>query len=348
MIGQGDPPMTEPLALYGAPGSPYTRKMLGVLRYRRIPYRLLLGGRMGESGMPKPKVQLLPTFYFPAADGSLEPVVDSTPIIRRLEGMYEGRSIVLPDPALEFLNQLLEDYADEWLTKAMFHYRWYYRPDTEKARRILPRWSHLKATATEIAPLEEMIADRQISRLYVVGSNDITAPVIEDAYRRFLLAFGAHMENGPYLFGTRPSAADFGMMGQLTQLALFDPTPAAVTLEVAPKVHAWTEVMEDLSGLEPRPEDWVTRAGLPETLRGLLAELGRTYVPVFLANAAALAGGAEKVETEVEGRPWVQQPFPYQGKCLLWLRQAREALSDADRRFVDEVMAGTGCERLFA
>jgi hypothetical protein len=31
----------DPVALSGAPGSPYTRKMLGLLRYRRLRYRLL-------------------------------------------------------------------------------------------------------------------------------------------------------------------------------------------------------------------------------------------------------------------------------------------------------------------
>ena len=71
-----------PIALRGAPGSPYTRKMLAVLRYRRIPYRFLVGG-LGplDAALPKAKVELLPTFYFQTQDGQLEPVVDSTPII---------------------------------------------------------------------------------------------------------------------------------------------------------------------------------------------------------------------------------------------------------------------------
>ena len=148
--------------------------------------------------------------------------------------------------------------------------------------------------------------------------------------------------------GRRPGAADFGLFGQLTQLAGFDPTPAAIALEVAPRVVAWVDVVEDLSGLEPSDNDWRSRDDVPDTLRALLAEVGRVYVPFLLANADALERGAPRVECTVDGRQWVQRPFPYQGKCLRWLREGHEALAPDDRRAVDALLRGTGCERLFA
>ena len=176
----------QPLALMGAPGSPYTRKMLAVMRYRRIPYRLLVGDQAADMGMPQAKVGLLPTFYFPDERGELEAVVDSTPIIRRLEDEYRGRSVIPDDPVLRFIDYLLEDYGDEWLTKAMFHYRWYYQADIERAGDILPRWLNRKATDEGIAPISKVIAERQITRVYVVGRNDSTAHVIAASYLRFL------------------------------------------------------------------------------------------------------------------------------------------------------------------
>ena len=338
--------MSQPIALRGAPGSPYTRKMLAVLRYRRIPYRFLVGLWAQNAGLPAPKVDLLPTFYFDADDG-LEAVVDSTPIIRRLEADAMGRSVIPDDTALAFLDYLLEDYADEWLTKAMFHYRWWYEPDIELAGEILPRWRDLTASAAVIEPRAQTVRDRQIGRLYVVGSNDVTAPVIEASYRRFLQRFDEHIGNGPFLFGTRPAAADFGLFGQLTQLAAFDPTPAKLTADAAPRVLAWVQTVEDLSGLEPREDDWTPRDSLPATLQELLAEVGRTYVPVMLANAQAIDTGAEQVETEVDGQPWLQRPFPYQAKCLQWVRQEYARLDGDDRECVDTTLAGTGCEALF-
>lgn len=333
--------------LMGAPGSPYTRKMLALLRYRRIPYRFLISGSAEAERMPKANVSLLPTFYLPDSNGVLEAVVDSTPIIRLLEDGFLGRSVIPPDAAVAFLDDLIEDYADEWLTKAMFHYRWHYAADIERAGEILPRWRGLTLSDEDIAPLSAMIRTRQIDRLYVVGSNPTTAPVIETSYRRLLGLLRAHLPSGPFLFGSRPSAADFALYGQLTQLAAFDPTPMALTLEEAPQIYAWVGVVDDLSGLEPGEDDWHPREGLAETLVDLLGEVGRVYAPALLANAAAVDAGADSVETTIDGQPWVQRPFPYQAKCLGWLRQAHARLDGEDRAWVDRQLEGTGCETLF-
>jgi glutathione S-transferase len=336
-----------PITLNGAPGSPYTRKMVSLLRYRRIPYKLLQYGMGSPPNMPKPKVQLLPTFYLPNERGELEAVVDSSPLIRRLEREFDGRTVLPPHPVIAFIDTMLEDYADEWLTKAMFHYRWHYAVDADKAGDILPRWSRIAASDEEMAQMKKFIMDRQISRLYVVGSNDTTTPVIEASYERFIDLFNAHLKHHPFLMGNRPGASDFGMFGQLTALTHFDPTPMALTMKKAPRVYAWVEVTEDLSGLEPKDGDWLDPASIPTTIIALLNEFGRVYVPALLANAAAIAKGAETFETEIDGKPWKQQTFPYQAKCLQWLRNAYADLAAQHRASVDKILAGTGCTVLF-
>jgi glutathione S-transferase len=338
----------QPLRVVGAPGSPYTRKLRAVLRYRRIPHEFVLRNSREDHDVPAVPVALIPVLVFPA-EGAEPPqaMLDTTFQIRRLEEQYAERSVIHPDPALAFLDALLEDYGDEWLTKAMFHYRWAYAADVHKAGAILPLWSRTNLPSEALAKFSRTISERQVSRLWVVGSNETTGPVIEASYRRLLRAFDAHLEQQPFLMGARPGSADFGFYGQLTQLALFDPTPMAVTLEEAPRVYAWTERMEDLSGAEALEDDWFTRETLPDTLRALLAEVGRVYAPFLMANAAALEAGAEQVECEIDGQKWVQKPFPYQGKCLRWLREQYAALAAPDRDFVDEVLAGSGCEVLF-
>jgi len=332
-----------PLLLKGSPASPYTRKMLAVLRYRRIPYALVISGSAQAAALPKAKVELLPTFYLPNAAGELEAVTDSTPLIRRLEAEYPDRPVRPSDPVLRFIDSLLEDYADEWLTKSMFHYRWTYADDIRKASGILRRWQDLSASDAVSAELAQQFSRRQIDRLRFVGSNPGTAKVIEASYLRFLAAFEAHLKEHSFMLGARPAAADFGAYGQLTQLAQFDPTPSAIALERAPRVYAWVAWVDDLSGQDPAADGWFMRDALPPTLMGLLAEIGRVYVPVMLANERAVKAKADLVRTEVDGHPWVQNPFPYQAKCLAWLREEFGAMRATDREAALRILNATGC-----
>ena len=337
----------SPLLLNGAPGSPYTRKMLALLRYRRIAYRLVLS-TTGVPGLPAAKPPLLPTFYLPDESGALQPVTDSTPLIRRFEAEFAGRAVLPADPALALVDALLEDFGDEWLTKAMFHYRWTYPADIHKASRLLACWrggphddASLQATAT-------MVSGRQIPRLRYVGSNPDTAAVIEAGYRRVLQALEQHFSTHRFLMGGRPGASDFAIYGQLTQLVQFDPTPMALAAEIAPRVCAWVMMMEDLSGLEPTDGDWFDVQQLPASLRMLLRETGRLYAPLLRANAQALQAGQAELYATIDGQPWVQQAFAYQGKRLAWLRRDHQALPAEARARFDAALAGSGCEVLFS
>lgn len=341
--------LQTPVRFYGLYASPYTRKMLALLRFRHIPYRWLQGGTGDEpQDLPAPKVNLLPIFYFDHEDGSVEAAVDSTPLIRRFEDSFKPRSVIPSDPVLAFLDYLIEDFGDEWLTKAMFHYRWAYATDAEQAATILQMESNPSVSEQEWLQRKRQFAERQISRLYVVGSNDTTGPVIEQSYARFLQAFNQILSQHPFLFGQRPGAADFAIYGQLTQLAAFDPTPMALTLETAPRVLAWVRYMDDLSGLDVSATDWGSRDELLRHLKPLLTEIGRSYVPVMLANAEALASGKDWVDATVQGLAWHQRPFPYQDHCLRWIRERYMALTQGQRRSVDQALDGTGCENLLA
>ena len=105
-------------------------------------------------------------------------MIDSTFQIRRLEELYGERSVIPTDPALAFLDALVEDYADEWLTKCMFHYRWAFDADAQKAVEVLPRWSDVTLADEVVANLSKRFGERQIGRLGVVGSNETTGPLI--------------------------------------------------------------------------------------------------------------------------------------------------------------------------
>ncbi len=338
------------LSLIGAVGSPYTRKMLALLRYRKIPYDMLWGDPnaiLDAKGLNKPKIPFLPTFLFEDEAGDIVPTCDSTPIIRRLERDYPGRSVIPSDPALAFIDYLIEDFGDEWCTKYMFHYRWYFEADESNAGTLLPLMQAGTTLSDEhLQQFKTFFAERQVSRLGFVGSNDETAPIIDASYRRLLTLLETHFQNQPFLLGRRPGAGDFGVMGQFTQLIGFDPTPRAIAHELSPRTVAWLGLMEDQSGLAPSDDDWSTVEDLPPSLKGILEEIGRVYAPALIANARALAAGEKHWEANIDGCNWHQQSFPYQGKCLQWINEQYQALCTEDKKRVDTLLAGTGCDSL--
>src|SRR5215831_9126438 len=331
--------MSAPYRLFGIELSPYSVKVRSYLRYKRIPHEWVVRhlGNMAEF-QKHAKLPLIPLLL--ASDGSASQ--DSTPILEALEARFPEPSIHPPDPAVAFLSALVEEYADEWGNKPMFHYRWWYEPDQESAAERIARWN-LSAGGAERAPdqavakMSTALKERMVPRLAFVGSNTQTRPVIEASFERLVALLEAHLARRPFVFGGRPAFGDFGLWGQLYNLST-DPTPGALLRARAPAVMAWIGRM-----LEPAAvgefEGW---DALAPTLEPLLRdEIGATFLPWSDANARALAAGRSEFTVDLGGRPFTQQVQKYHAKSLEALRARYRAVGERSR--LDPILARTGC-----
>ena len=342
--------MTEKIKIFGATPSPYTQKILSAFRYRHIPYIVYNGNivkKITKLGIDLPKPVLLPTILLPNDNGALVATTDSTPIIRRLENDFSERKIIPDDPALAFVNYLLEDFGDEWVTKYMFHYRWYFEEDADVAGAILPLVDIAINTSNDtLTEYKKIVTERQKGRLWVVGSNDRTADFIDSSYKRFLNLMEEHLLNSPFLLGTKPSSSDFSFYGQLTQLVGFDPTPRKIAYEHSLRTVAWVDVLDDLSGHDAKNTSWTKLEDSPESLKNMLKEVGKMYIPALLANSEALIKGDETWEMKIDNAVWKQKTFPYQAKCLKWIKNEFDLLNQEDKKRVLNFLDDTGCETI--
>ena len=323
--------------LHGALASPYSMKMRAILRYRRIPH-VWSQGLAARSAAAQAKAPVIPVLEFP--DGHL--AYDSTPLIYDLEARHAERSIIPEGPVQAFVAHLIEDFADEWLTKAMFGYRWLEAVDQEQMCVWLAFDMLQGGGLAQIDGTARPFRERQVGRMALVGCTRENFPLIEASTRRVLTALEAHVTDRHWLFGTRPSLAEFAIFGQISQLGV-DPTPQAMMRADFPFTYRWLAHVDDASGVEGTWDE-----GVSPVVDALLAEAGRIYAPFLLANAAAMAEGGESFRIEVDGLPYTQGTFGYQVKCLNELRRRHAALPDSLRGEVDPLLAKHNLLVLFA
>lgn len=328
--------MGERYRLIGAIPSPYSVKMRAIMRYRRLPFDWVPRTPEVADEIAHVRPAIMPVVRFPD-DGSHH--VDSTPIALALERRHPGARSILPeDPALAFLSYLIEDMADEWGTKIMFHYRWHREEDRDYCSRWIAREAMGPAPDEVIETAARAFRERQVGRMPLVGCTPANAPLLEECYRRVLDILEAHVGNQAFLFGSRPALADFGWYGQLYQCAI-DPTPMAIMRQRAPRTYQWLARLDDASGVEG---DWIEPgAPLPDAVLALLRLAGEVYLPFLLANAEALAAGAETLRFEAAGHAYEQGVFKYawNGFARAWPR-SRARPGNGPRRSCARPAAG--------
>lgn len=324
--------MTAPFRLYGAELSPYSIKVRSYLRYKGVEFEWMARSNARQEEFQRyAKLPLIPVLV-DAEDQALQ---DSTPIIEKLESQFPEPSIVPDDDGVAFAAALLEDYADEWLNKAMFHYRWTYPQDQESAARRIT--DALFEGAEKPDGIEDSVRTRMVGRLYHVGSSAETAPVIEGSFTRVLAIVDRMVSPRPYLFGGRPSLADFGLAAQFAQL-LSDPTPGAIMRAQAPNVVRWVERMENPKAEGALDSLDAVKADLEELLR---VEVAGAYLAWMAANARAVADDASGVSVEIAGVTFTQKPQRYAAKAFAELQRKRASVEDVA---LTALLTETGCD----
>ena len=323
----------ERYQLYGGGGSPYSQKMRAILHYRRLPFDWVqitpaIRSQIKHDGPP-----IIPILRLPE-DQSLH--VDSTPLAFQLEERHSERSIIPDDPAMAFLSNLIEDLGDEWVTKMMFHYRWDLEIDQMYSSRQIISDNSPRLRGDDLKQAAEAIRQRQVERMPLVGCTKQNKPIIESSFHELLAILDTFATRDEFIFGTRPSLADFGLFGQLKTLAS-DHTSMLIMRNTVPSVYDWVRRLEDSSGIEG---EWHDFADMRPAVSELLKFSARYYLPFLKANANAHAEGADTMTVDLAGRIYEQPTFKYQVKCY---DRLRKLLQNEQVDALRDLLAETGC-----
>lgn len=267
--------MANNYRLYGAEVSYYTGKARAYLRYKDIPFEEILATREVYKEVILPRVgwPVIPVVVTPD-DVTLQ---DTTDIIDSLEARFPEPSVYPDTPRQRLAALLLETYGDEWLVIPAMHYRWNHCFD----------WIILefgKLSAPDASEEEQrMIGTRNARNFHgalpPLGVHADTESAIEISYLGLLADLERHFSEVPFLFGTRPSIGDFGLIGPLYAHLYRDPYPGDLMRRTAPSVTRWVEGMQNP---EPRAGEFRPDDEIPETLLPILRRMVDEQFPVLL------------------------------------------------------------------
>ena len=320
------------MKLYGSRVSYYTGKLEAYLRYKGIAYTLH-GTPYDRAKELKEKVGAVQMPIVDREDGRW--MSDTTPILFELEKEYPDNSIMPDDPVVGFIARLIEDYADEWLWRSAMHYRWSYPYSRELLSNILVDEISVPVRAPRFI-LRRMIRRRQVK--YFTKKDGVTPSTwdhVEQGYFNALDGMTRVLEKRPYMLGSKPSLADFGLMAPMFRHFSQDPDPEEIMRTRAPLVYEWVARM--WSADEPEGGGFISE--VDDVFQPLLKEVCETHLEQLTSNAAAFAKGDKTFEMDVQGCRYRDLSVSrYRVYCLECLRESFAGLDPNAQAKVRELL----------
>ena len=309
--------------LFGADTSPYSQKVRAALRYKGVDFEWVPRSVKTEAEFQA--MAATPTVPLLIAPGR-PPSQDSTAMLVALEADQDEPATVPDDPACAALALILEDYGDEWLNKAMFNERWSQSPDREQAAHRVMMQLFAGEPPENREEAEAQIAERMASRLGLVGAGGKNSRKLKQSLHRFAELLDAHLKDNLFIFGGRPSAADFSVAAQFQQM-LLDPTPGEWLRDRAPFVTEWCEFMETPNAGAP----FKPLGELEPTLLPLFKdEVAKTYLPWAMANSENASKRRKKLSVKIAGGTFEETTQRYAAKSFKSLKKAVTKSADAE------------------
>lgn len=324
--------MAHDYTLYTLALSMYAGKTRGYMNYKKLNYidkkinfydiSVTIPRHTGERVMPVLKTK----------DG--EWFQDTTIIAEELERRHPEPTIATTTPVQTLAALLLEAWGDEyWLPIAM-HYRWSY--EDENVPFFLDYLS--KAFFPGLpAFLGRSIARLPTKRLAAAGPAIGFIPeqhlTLEDWTKGTLDDLEAHFAIHDYLFGGRPTVADFSLLASFFGHLNYDPAPKRLLMASRPYLTAWVERMK--AGT-PGSGPLVADDAIPDTLMPILQRVFTEFLPMikayrdvvtaYVANKGARSGDAiprfmDTAAFPMEGRPFRRKTMPYSLWMMQWVRK---------------------------
>jgi glutathione S-transferase len=247
-------------------------------------------------------------------------VHDTTPMMEALEADSPEPSATPADPVTAFLACVLEEYADVWLAKAGYHYRWTRKKDQRLAATRSIEDYYVTTPPEDRKAAEDLAIETMLGQMKTMGLEGELGGAVEKSFKRFIKLLDDHLRKHLCIFGGRPSIADFAIAGQLIQM-MKDPTPAKIIEKDGEFVAKWCEFLED-----PKP------SGPFEALD----DLKETLAPIFAEDLVAsfLPWAAENLENSLAGNESFEVTLGKEAFKLTPLRSAARSFRELRRKFV--------------
>jgi glutathione S-transferase len=292
--------------LYILERSPYCTKTRAMLAYKGVPVRVrsetlrnrytVLRRRTGSTMVP-------------VLVGEGFALCDSTRIARYLEEEHPEPALHPPDPRRAALGRLIEQLADEWLSRFVLLTRWLDR-DT---RRV-----HMHELATELSagstllrlPLERLLPWIFRPTLRAHGAREKNREALRASFQAFLLAAEEILAGSTFLLGTRPTLADFAVYGLLHQMRADERLP-----HTGAGLGRWMSAMDAVARGEGAPR-LVGALSTLERYAPLLALYSETWLRLAIASAEARRAHAREIEVRTGYGPFRARAAEESVGCL--------------------------------